>query len=129
VYGDTLKIASGLGHTAKQATDDMRDGENSQDDDDNQANFVTFCLCSVGDPSLFCVVPDPDPWINTSDKWTQIRLQIKLRIRLLSLLILRMQKKFSTCPMPTGTCLQSKIFLCVLKLYFAGIISVRSIHL
>ncbi len=41
MYGDTLKIASGLGHTAKQATDDMRDGENSQDDDDNQANF--FC--------------------------------------------------------------------------------------
>ncbi len=66
VYSDTLKIASGLGHTAKQATDDMRDGENSQDDDDNQANFfVTFCLCSVGDPSHFGA--DPVPRTCTSD--------------------------------------------------------------
>ena len=32
MYGDTLKIASGLGHTAKQA-DELRE-ENNQDEDE-----------------------------------------------------------------------------------------------
>ena len=34
VYGDTLKIASGLGHTAKQ-NDEMRDENSADNDDDN----------------------------------------------------------------------------------------------
>jgi hypothetical protein len=41
VYGDTLRIASGLGHTAKQ-TDEARDENNPDNEDDNQAGKLSL---------------------------------------------------------------------------------------
>ncbi len=56
---------------------------------------------SVGDPWHFGADPDPDPRIRTSDKW------IQLRIRLLSSLTLRMQKKNIFFIFFLITCLQA----------------------
>jgi hypothetical protein len=40
VYGDTLKIASGLGHTAKQNEENNRDESSQDNEDDNQVRNI-----------------------------------------------------------------------------------------
>jgi hypothetical protein len=89
---------------------------------------ITFWQC--WDPWHFCA--DPDLWIRTSDYW----IRIQIRIRILSSLILRIQKKYFFFQIfflllshwHIIWSLKNLIFSWnfVLKLNFAGIISVRS---
>jgi len=45
VYGDTLKIASGLGHTAKQQnSDETRDEGSADNEEDNQVLLLVLSL-------------------------------------------------------------------------------------
>ncbi len=93
----------------------------------------SFRRTSVGDSWHFGVDPDSDPRIRTSDQW--IRIQLRIRIRLLSSMTVRSKKTFHIFSYQLTN---SHIFLSlknlifcwnlVLKFYFASIISVLSIH-